>query len=380
MKSAKQQAQDLEQTNNFLNSVLSNDRKDGAVLPAQVENPSSRVVNGKPRLSKIDPVSRFSDPPAPPPQQPLPEKPDMGRSSPSEIAMVSSFKRSETARPGSGTGGSPTNQQSSQILSLVEALSSAKKELDSQGARVKYLEDMLREERSAREGAEERARRLEQSASFKPIFDPEQPSNVNHVSGSVTGDTSAEHPAERPNKQGTAIIPVLSEGAVLGAEALQSRVNQMVAEMDEMKQDMQKFQQRAEAAEASATSTRASLAEMIERLREENEEAAEAAQREVLAGSSTSQPSRTVKSSKLGATTMSSSKTLTKPQSNMPNGHLRTPSRLPENLERAVATVLRTDSDGQLLAQSAPYASMLGVVLIGVGLMAYLNSWQKIEK
>jgi hypothetical protein len=383
MKTAKQQAQDLEQTNNFLNSLLSNNHKDGAGPPVQVENPSSRVVNGKPRLSKIDPVSRFSDPPAPPPQQPLPEKPDLGRSSPTEIAMISSFKRSETARPGSGTGGSPTNQQSSQILSLVEALSSAKKELDSQGARVKHLEDMLREERSAREGAEERARRLEQSASFKPISIPEQPSNVNHVSGSVTGDTSVEHPAERPNKEETAGIPVLSEGAIPGAEELQSRLNQMVAEMDKMKQDMQKFQQRAEAAEANAASTRASLAEMIERLREENEEAAEAAeaaQREVLPGSSTSQPSSTMKNSKLGATNISSSKTLTKSRSNMPNGHLRTPSKLPENLERAVATVLRTDTDGQLLAQSAPYASMLGVVLIGVGLMAYLNSWQKIEK
>jgi hypothetical protein len=33
-----------------------------------------------------------------------------------------------------------------------------------------------------------------------------------------------------------------------------------------------------------------------------------------------------------------------------------------------------------MLLQSAPYASILGVVLIGVGLMTYLNSWQKLEK
>ncbi len=29
------------------------------------------------------------------------------------------------------------------------------------------------------------------------------------------------------------------------------------------------------------------------------------------------------------------------------------------------------------LVQSAPYASILGVVLLGVGMMAYLNGWQK---
>jgi hypothetical protein len=29
-----------------------------------------------------------------------------------------------------------------------------------------------------------------------------------------------------------------------------------------------------------------------------------------------------------------------------------------------------------LLAQGLPYASMVGVVLIGMGLMAYINGWQ----
>jgi len=33
-----------------------------------------------------------------------------------------------------------------------------------------------------------------------------------------------------------------------------------------------------------------------------------------------------------------------------------------------------------MLEQSAPYASMLGVVLLGVGIMAYLNGWQKMDK
>lgn len=102
MRTAKQQAQDLEQTNSFLHALLSTDRKEGMVPPIQGENTSSRMVNGKPRMPKIDSMSRFSDPPAPPPQQPLPEKPDLARSSPFDTGLTSSFKRSETTRPGSG--------------------------------------------------------------------------------------------------------------------------------------------------------------------------------------------------------------------------------------------------------------------------------------
>jgi hypothetical protein len=380
MKTAKQQAQDLDQTNNFFKSLLSTDNTEGKLPPSQVESTSSRLVNGKPKLPKIDAASRYSDPPAPPPQQPLPEKPDMVRSSPSEGALASSFKRNETARSVSGMGGSPTHQQSGQILSLVEALSSAKKELDSQGARVKYLEDMLRQERSARESAEERARRLEQSASYKPVSSIEHALDECKPSGLGSDDVSTEHVSPRTNKQGPASDAPLPEETISSEGKLQLRLDQMVAEMDKMRQDMHEFQHRAEVAEANATTTRASLAEMIERLRRENEEAAEIAQREVLPAGSELQPSRTSKNSSIEGTKASMTRSLSKHQSTMPNGHLQTSPKLPKNLERAMATVLRTDSDGQLLAQSAPYASMLGVVLLGVGLMAYLNSWQKMEK
>lgn len=379
MKTAKQQAQDLDQTNNFLHSLLTTDSKDVKSPATQSDNTSSRMVNGKPKLAKIDSASRFSDPPAPPPQQPLPEKPDLARSSPTDPMMASSLKRSETTRAGSGMGGSPTNQQSSQILSLVEALSSAKKELDSRGAQIKNLEDMLRQERSARESAEERAKKYEQNASFKPTSHVEQESDETGVPGLSAGGVSEEDSSDGTNKQETTKDTPVTGSTASSQDELQLKLNQTLAEMDKMRQDMQKFQQRAESAEADAKSTRESLAEMIERLRQENEEAADLAQREVLPGGSELKPPRTSKNSRyVGATT--AIKSLANSHSNMPNGHLRSPSKLPHNLEQAVATVLRTDADGQLLAQSAPYASMLGVVLIGVGLMAYLNGWQKIEK
>jgi hypothetical protein len=50
-------------------------------------------------------------------------------------------------------------------------------------------------------------------------------------------------------------------------------------------------------------------------------------------------------------------------------------------LENHLAVALsRPPGSDHLLYNSAPYASMLGVVLIGMGLMAYMNGWQKVER
>ena len=46
--------------------------------------------------------------------------------------------------------------QNSQILSLIESLNDAKRQIESQGSKVKELEDMLKQERQAREAAEDK--------------------------------------------------------------------------------------------------------------------------------------------------------------------------------------------------------------------------------
>ena len=375
MKTAKQQAQDLDQTNNFLKSLLTNDRKETS--PEQGDSASSRLPNGRPKLPRIDSVSRFSDPPAPPPRQPLPEKPEilMSRSSPLESNLPSPLKRSDTAKPGSGLGESPTNPHSSQILSLVDALSSTKKDLEIQGARVKDLEEMLRQERAARQQAEERARRFESHAAYRPTSQA-----VPEVAPTASHDASMSPESEDKNgpPSNAKLNASQPEAASILADDLQSRLDQMVVEMDRMRGDMQKYRQRAETAETDASGARLSLAEMIERLRKENEAAGNTEIDRVPAGSKSHDQRESQRHSIDG----SGSSTIRSPsiyQSSGANGHIRAP-KLPEYLEGAMATVLRTDSHGQLVTQNAPYASMLGVVLIGVGLMAYLNSWQKVER
>jgi hypothetical protein len=367
MRTAKQQADELDQAGAFLTAILNSNGEPSKIQPLTKEptHHPQRQSNGRSKSMKVDHVNRFADPPAPPPQQPLPEKPDASRASPaSSSSFTNLLKRSETAKAINSTH-SPTSTQSSQMLSLIEALSIAKKELDSQGARVKQLEDMLKEERSAREDAEERARKLEQHVASRPIshIEEEQQTPI-----AETDDLTPENKSE----------PAQEDEELSSKERqLKENLDSVVAEMQKLKTDVDQFRWRAEAAEVDATKARASLAEMITKIREENEksepEAAESAERE---------PSRELHWDSRATASEEEQhdlKTLTKWPSHA-NGQARAP-KLPKHLEQAVATVLKDRAaNGDPLAQSAPYVSMLGVVLIGVGLMAYLNSWQKTEK
>jgi hypothetical protein len=82
IKAAKQQSQELQQTHQYINAILTADPKRESARASPIDP------------TKISPIkdnslkARFSDPPAPPPQQPLPAKPD----------AASSLRRSDTER------------------------------------------------------------------------------------------------------------------------------------------------------------------------------------------------------------------------------------------------------------------------------------------
>ena len=353
MRAARQQSSELENVGSFLHAAVN--PEDSARKEKQEQQP--RQASGKPKSIRTDHLARFAEPPAPPPQQPLPEKPDSARSSPVHAnGLPALLKRAETARPTMSNGNSPTNPQNSHMLQLVEALSVAKKELDSQAARVQHLENMLNEERTARQDAEERAKRLEQTSHSRPISvsEEEPPAMSDADDHTTTSEEVSQSVTTQPDEQ-----------------SLQRKLDNMVSDMRKMREDMDKFKRRAETAETDATKARESLAEMIERLRQESDSELT---RSVNEASANSDNSASPLSHKNAVTLKSKNQT-------MSNGHARSP-KLPKQLEQAVATVLRegTDGNGEALAHSAPYVSMLGVVLIGVGLMAYLNSWQKTER
>jgi len=268
----------------------------------------------------------------------------------------------------------------------VEALNSAKKELDSQGARVKHLEDMLRQERSARESAEERARRLEGQTWEEPgseveaAFDP--PSETDAKDAPTMGlskqEPESDHVNDWPSANGTVDAPQTSDSTT---QQLQQRLDLMVAEMDEMKQQMENYRRRAEVAEEETATTRQSLAEMIEKIR--NDRLAEAAAALAKAGTDADSETTLIESDRGLDTAVSTvSGTRSSRKMSLQNGKAIDSTAQLNNLERAVASALASKSydRNEVLMQSAPYASILGVVLIGVGLMTYLNSWQKAER
>jgi Chromosome segregation ATPases len=351
--------------------------KEKLIKPSPLENNVHRQMNGRPKMPRVDSFSRFSDPPAPPPQQPLPEKPDALSRSASE--SFSPLKRSDTEKPKSGTG-SPVSRDSSQILNLIEALSSAKREIETHGTRVKELETMLFQEQAARKLAEDKVNELEmRSLDVKEVnaengILPPSESGVDGKKGQddieATVQINGIHPSETPTPDDSqADAPVEDKSA-----ELQTRLESMMEEMAEMRKQMASFKHRAEKAEDETTESRKSLSEMIETLRQERAEKASAT---ALDKKIDREPSNGLAEQSLTSDdTLTDSKTKT---SSM-QGFDPVASQNKDMDAAAAATVFATQHHRyNYVEEVSPYASMFGVVLLGVGLMAYLNGWQKMD-
>ncbi|GMF72046.1 unnamed protein product [Aspergillus oryzae] len=366
-------SQDLRQTDEFLtNLTKSGHPEKERVKSSPADSTSSRQVNGRPKMPRLDSFSRFSDPPAPPPQQPLPEKPDALPRNGTDA--TSPLKRSDTEKPKIGAISSPVSRESSQILSLIEALSSAKRELDSQGARVKELESLLLEERTARQSAEEKARSLELRAKDNDFI-------ANHTTSDSHTINNQETSAEQLSPEETLVNGVSPEpslndsipeekSAATNNNDLQQRLEAMMEEMEEMRKQITVFRDRAEKAESETVETRKSLAEMIETLRREREERSEANESTVQTQDATDHSSP---SSADEAKNHPVADSETEPE-------CTGTSPLSKEAEISDTTFATQPRKHDILQHSSPYASMLGVVLLGVGLMAYLNGWQKMDK
>lgn len=342
-----------------------------------------------------------SAPPAPPPSQPLPEAPTdaMIRNKLNEMPSIPPvLKRSDTEKPKNASynaGSSPTKpENNSQILSLLDRLNTAQSEITIQGQKLNEMEDALNSERESRRSAEERAARLENASRLT--------------------DTSA--PTESRDLEGD---ETPSEDSKQLDSDLQRRAELMRTELDEMKVLMAQYRQRAETAENESKQDRQSLSEMVETL-QRKEEAEQKRDQWVqsLKGAEGPDEERTehdhaiqhndrelqgeVERAKTHLHKRSESDEVDK--ADLPNGAPKHPFLLSElqQLEKeTLAAALEekmkqegvqnhshTLGSGQHalvqtkrqahLAQSAPYASMVGVVVLGLGIMAYLNGWQKV--
>lgn len=375
MRTARLQSQDLGRTGQFIGALLSKDDIKDTEKPELAEQPKMPMINGNGLSFRSDNKTRFSDPPAPPPQQPLPEKPD-----------VPSLKRGVTERPKPHTqNSSPIRQEGnmSQILQLTEALNNAKREIETQGSRMRALEEKLQEERQARELAEDLARRLEDINASKLNGSPIKPeAEVNTLEAAFEPPVEILEAAQddKPTSDVEMSPPVQPEVMEASATHLHAQIETMVLEMKDLRQQLDTFKYRAEAAEAERDADRKSLAEMALQIRKDAE-AREAASREKMAQSqaNTHVTHQLDDQSEVsdGSSTMIRTPSTGSSQGNTTPGEPADPP----TLSRANTITPLTASVGsfkhdEVLANSVPFASMIGVVMIGMGLMAYINGWQ----
>ncbi len=301
---------------------------------------------------------------------------------------------------------SKAEPQSSQILSLVEALNAAKREIDSQGDKVKHLEVLLNRERKARESAEERARRL---------LEGHTPAKVNgHVMSTVDEDafeppselsedrdlglTNGYHDPNDSEERLTDASSNVSSSTVKSPEELhsetkqveastsrlQERLDLMVREMDDMKVVMENYKRRAEDAEEE----RNTLRDMIQKIRATGA----SSNGKLVSKAKTSpedDPSDEIINESEGQALTSTERriSMSQPYARANGSASGSTTIVPDlkELERTVSSVLQQTQprgqgamvNGNLAMQSAPYVSMVGVVLLGVGIMTWLNGWQR---
>ena len=342
-----------------------------------------------------NPLSPFSQPPAPPPQQPLPEKPAVApRFIPNSVS--DGFSGRDSGKTSPSPSPSKADGSASQILTLVQALKTAERQIDSQGKQVERLENLLIKERKARESAEERAkcllegreipRTIDESGTldengFEPPSDTLEPQNREQITNGYshhldddnlsTASTSTMNSAPEALKY----VPPEEDASV---SRLRNTLDVMTHEMSQMKVTMESYRQRAEGAEAE----KKSLAQMVESIRAQQPNTSSARD---FPKSSAAEPGNPLTTSRSPPTppadrnSQHSDGDVVDRRFSAGAGAMGPLPEFRAELERTVSTVLQQQQrhGGGLAVQSAPYASMVGVVLIGVGIMTWINGWQR---
>jgi hypothetical protein len=271
------------------------------------------------------------------------------------------------------------------MSTLTEALTSAKKEIESQGVRLRDLEAMLNEERRAREEAEERASRLERESQTE-----REEHEAHQLNGDIRGDGPVDLEVEEKttgHENGSA-SPENTDATV----RLQQRLELMVTEMTEMKLQMERYRERAETAEAD----RKTLAEMIESIRRDNARtSSREAKRRSRSGSplgqevisSRNDQSEDINDAEEGEITIIKDNDLeddgTKEllrRAGVPNGHAVEPEKDQSATKASNALATRQMGRADLMYHGGPVGAIVTVVAIGVAVMAMLNQYPKAER
>ncbi|KAK4178280.1 hypothetical protein QBC36DRAFT_109066 [Triangularia setosa] len=394
IRNAKHQHGDIARTGQFLNALLSKDDVKNMDKPEAPEPPKS-FVNGNVSFRSDGGKTRFSDPPAPPPSQPLPEKPDSARPGSSDVA---SLKRGPTEKP-KPANISPILPDSSsslrQISQLTEQLNNTKKALDESGQKARDLEELLNKEREARLLVEDQMQKMNEESAHAKVNGS---AGIPLVNGHSELDKAFNPPAETPPTAKADSVadtpglgsysPVVDKAEALVA-AYQAQIDTMAQDMARMKDHMENYRIRAEKAEAERDADRKTLAELVLQIRQRDEEDKKRAAEKQSRSRSREARQRGRSRSPTGNEKLGHA---TNGKATKPHSQIDGPASEADDEVESISPILRSvtvkpnsvgalavQGDGQrplAIIQILPYATAFGVVLFGMGLMGYINDWQ----
>lgn len=317
---------------------------------------------------------------------------------------------------------SPKNTMSEppqHLFSLVAQLRDARLELEAKSARVKDLEDMLRREKEAREMAEAQL----EMTSHKPTdelrgegFEDQDgddiPDDVS-VAGSETTVVGSSHhndghsQSQESDEHSATIAVAAANAAAEAAAKWQKKVEGMMAELQSAKEEIESYKKRVKTAEEEGAQSRRTLMEMVAKIRADEEKR----QRKEMKETSVQTERKNADGSLRGKPVMISCGVQAAAEGDaedvsdvfpgaIANGTVRPVNgalilggggkQFQQNMQRGaeqeqlqrLSTELMKNATGKrsMMKESVPYVSIVGVVVIGVSIMAILNNWQKGER
>ncbi|KAF3912677.1 hypothetical protein ABW21_db0203835 [Orbilia brochopaga] len=249
----------------------------------------------------------------------------------------------------------------SQILSLVAVLADTKRDLEAKSLRVQELEDNLLKERSAREVAEGRIEKLELAALQASQAESETIKIPIVIEQSTDGhrDLVPDVPdASDDLDKASTPDPVVVDND------MQNRLNQLLADLTAAQAEAENLKQSLQKSELERSSASKSISQLLEDRKREEEARIKA---EKALEKHKTQQKKHAKDAQKVANGTSTPHAENKPEK-AENG-----SPAPAIKERGMMAM-------QPRTFNAPFASLFGVVVVGVTVMVVLNSWTKGEK
>ena len=413
---AKQQAQELQRTQELFDHLLNLEvvRKEPDIKKAEVVESAghSPIIDSGVALEASQ-FQTMPHHPLPPPAKHITIVPESDRLQEEAKAPVNNVSPPPPVSPPPKRSPKSTITEPPQhLFSLITQLRDARSELEAKSARVKDLEDLLRKEREAREMVEAQLERASHMTSHPPGADREDiediPDDISIAGSEATivasGDVLEErNPSQEEETQSTAVAAAAATAAAEAASMWQKRVESMMAELQSAKAEIERYKKRVRAAEEEGEHSQRTLMEMIANIRAEEEKRQRKEMKETSVQTEKKNPDGPLKKNLVmvscgvqaglgGGTSTNGGEVVPDATSNgtvdFLNGasvvgrekHSQGCYQTCQQFPSSPAGMVKTGEKRSMMKESVPYVSIVGVVVIGVSIMAILNNWQKGER